>query len=55
MKKLVAVTACPTGIAHTMMAAEALKRAATTMGQQIRVETQGSIGTKERKSRPPMS
>jgi fructose PTS system EIIBC or EIIC component len=48
MKKIVAVTACPTGIAHTLMAAEALKRAATTMGQQIRVEIQGSVGTKER-------
>ncbi len=48
MKKLVAVTACPTGIAHTMMAAEALKRAGTTMGHQIRVETQGSVGTGER-------
>jgi PTS system fructose-specific IIC component len=48
MKKIVAVTACPTGIAHTLMAAEALKRAASTMGQQIRVETQGSVGTKER-------
>ena len=48
MKKIVAVTACPTGIAHTLMAAEALKRAAHTMGQQIQVETQGSIGTRER-------
>jgi PTS system fructose-specific IIC component len=48
MKRIVAVTACPTGIAHTLMAAEALKRAATTMGHQIKVETQGSVGTKER-------
>ena len=47
MKRLVAVTACPTGIAHTLMAAEALKRAAATMGHEIRVETQGSVGTKE--------
>ncbi len=47
MKRLVAVTACPTGIAHTLMAAEALKRAAATMGHEIRVETQGSLGTKE--------
>ena len=45
MKRIVAVTACPTGIAHTMMAAEALKRAAQVMGHQISVETQGSAGT----------
>lgn len=47
MKRLVAVTACPTGIAHTLMAAEALKRAAAALGHEIKVETQGSIGTKE--------
>ncbi|MFL0268619.1 PTS fructose transporter subunit IIB [Candidatus Clostridium radicumherbarum] len=42
--KIVAVTACPTGIAHTYMAAEALEKAAKSMGHQIKVETQGSIG-----------
>ncbi|WP_424213487.1 fructose-specific PTS transporter subunit EIIC [Streptomyces sp. BI20] len=42
--KLVAVTACPTGIAHTYMAAEKLQQAAEAMGIQIKVETQGSIG-----------
>ncbi|MBL4935665.1 PTS fructose transporter subunit IIB [Clostridium sp. YIM B02515] len=42
--KIVAVTACPTGIAHTYMAAEALEKAAKTLGHQIKVETQGSIG-----------
>ena len=47
MNRLVAITACPTGIAHTLMAAEALRRAAATMGHQIKVETQGSVGTKE--------
>jgi len=47
MKRLVAVTACPTGIAHTFMAAEALKRAAAVIGHEIKVETQGSLGTKE--------
>ena len=47
MKRLVAVTACPTGIAHTFMASEALKRAATVIGHEIKVETQGSLGTKE--------
>lgn len=42
--KIVAVTACPTGIAHTYMAAEALENAAKKMGHKIKVETQGSIG-----------
>ncbi|MBB5693884.1 fructose-specific PTS transporter subunit EIIC [Muricoccus pecuniae] len=45
-KRLVAITACPTGIAHTFMAAEALKRQATAMGHEIAVETQGSVGAK---------
>lgn len=44
MKKLVAVTACPTGIAHTYMAAEALQKAAAAKGVEIKVETQGSVG-----------
>lgn len=42
--KLVAVTACPTGIAHTYMAAEQLERAARKMGFSIKVETQGAMG-----------
>jgi len=42
--KLVAITSCPTGIAHTYMAAEALSMAATEMGIEIKVETQGSVG-----------
>lgn len=42
--KFVAVTACPTGIAHTYMAAEALTIAAREMGHEIKVETQGSVG-----------
>ena len=46
MKKIIAVTSCPTGIAHTLMAAEALKKVATSMGHQIKVETQGSAGKK---------
>ncbi|MEQ6901106.1 fructose-specific PTS transporter subunit EIIC [Nocardioides sp. YIM 152588] len=41
---LVAVTACPTGIAHTYMAAEALEAAAEKAGVEIEVETQGSAG-----------
>ena len=44
--RLVAVTACPTGIAHTYMAAEALEAAAARAGVQIAVETQGSAGSK---------
>lgn len=42
--KIVAITSCPTGIAHTYMAAEALEMAAKEMGHQIKVETQGSVG-----------
>jgi PTS system fructose-specific IIC component len=40
--KLVAVTSCPTGIAHTFMAAEALEQAAREAGHEIKVETQGA-------------
>ncbi|MFP2934892.1 PTS fructose transporter subunit IIB, partial [Pyxidicoccus sp. 3LG] len=46
MAKLVAVTACPTGIAHTVMAAEALRRVATLKGHHISVETRGSGGVR---------
>ena len=45
-RSLVAVTACPTGIAHTYMAAEALQAAAARAGVPISVETQGSAGSK---------
>ena len=41
---IVAVTACPTGIAHTYMAAEQLEKAAKKFGHSIKVETQGSMG-----------
>jgi len=44
-RSLVAVTACPTGIAHTYMAAEALEAAAARAGVEIAVETQGSAGS----------
>lgn len=46
VKKIVAITACPTGIAHTFMAAEALKKVAAQHGYEIKVETQGSVGAK---------
>jgi fructose-specific phosphotransferase system IIB component len=42
--KIVAVTACPTGIAHTYMAAEQLEKTARRLGHSIRVETQGQMG-----------
>ena len=42
--KIVAVTACPTGIAHTYMAADALIKAAPKYKVQIKVETQGAMG-----------
>ncbi|MCL4487745.1 MAG: fructose PTS transporter subunit IIB [Chloroflexi bacterium] len=42
--RIVAVTSCATGIAHSYMAAEALKRAAKASGDQIKVEVQGAMG-----------
>ncbi|MEN5264219.1 fructose-specific PTS transporter subunit EIIC [Stenotrophomonas sp. TWI587] len=46
-KHIVAVTSCPTGIAHTFMAAEGLQQAAKALGHVIRVETQGSVGAQD--------
>ncbi|MFC3531081.1 fructose-specific PTS transporter subunit EIIC [Vogesella facilis] len=42
---IVAITSCPTGIAHTFMAAEGLSGAAEALGHRIKVETQGSVGS----------
>jgi len=42
--KIVAITACPTGIAHTYMAAEKLEKTAKKLGHSIKVETQGAMG-----------
>jgi fructose-specific phosphotransferase system IIB component len=42
--RIVAVTACPTGIAHTYMAAEQLEKTARELGHEIKVETQGAMG-----------
>lgn len=42
--KLLAITACPTGIAHTYMAAENLERMGKKLGHDIKVETQGAMG-----------
>lgn len=47
-RRLVGVTACPTGIAHTYMAAEALQEAAAKLGVEIKVETNGSGGVKHK-------
>jgi fructose-specific phosphotransferase system IIB component len=48
--KIVAVTACPTGIAHTYMAAEQLEKAARKLGHSIKVETQGAMGIENKLS-----
>lgn len=44
MKKIVATTSCPVGIAHTYMAAENLEKAGKELGVEVKVETHGSIG-----------
>jgi len=48
--KIVAVTACPTGIAQTYMAAARLEKVAKDFGHQIKVETQGALGVENRLS-----
>ena len=50
-QRLVAVTACPTGIAHTYMAAESLEKHAKELGVWIKVETNGSVGIKNKLTR----
>lgn len=44
--RIVAITACPTGVAHTFMAAEALQQAAKRLNHDLQVETQGSVGAR---------
>ncbi|MGB6482341.1 MAG: PTS fructose transporter subunit IIB [Candidatus Acidiferrales bacterium] len=46
--KIVAVTACPTGIAHTYMAAARLEKVAKSLGHEIKVETQGALGVENK-------
>ena len=46
--KLVAVTACPTGVAHTNIAAKALEKAGKNLGYEIKVERQGALGVQNR-------
>ena len=48
MKKIIAITACPTGIAHTFMAAKALENAGKKLNYEIKVETQGATGIKNK-------
>lgn len=42
--KIIAVTACPTGVAHTNIAARAIEKAAKALGHDIKVERQGALG-----------
>ncbi|UMY18957.1 fructose-specific PTS transporter subunit EIIC [Methylobacterium organophilum] len=54
-KKIVAVTSCPTGIAHTFMAAEGIQAAAKALGHDVRVETQGSVGARDPLTAPEIA
>ena len=54
-KRFVAITSCPTGIAHTFMAAEGLRRAAEALGHDIQVETQGSVGAQDQLTEPDIA
>ncbi|KQT46483.1 PTS fructose transporter subunit IIBC [Methylobacterium sp. Leaf456] len=54
-KKIVAITSCPTGIAHTFMAAEGLQASAQALGHDIRVETQGSVGARDALTAPEIA
>ena len=50
-KKLIALCACPMGLAHTFMAAEAIKKAALELGYEVKVETQGADGVQNQLTR----
>lgn len=50
MEKIVAITSCPVGIAHTYMAAENLEKAGNALGVEVKVETHGSIGIESKLS-----
>ncbi len=50
MQKIVGVTACPAGIAHTYMAAESIEQAAKRLGYEIKMETNGASGVENRLS-----
>lgn len=48
MANIVAITSCPTGIAHTFMAAEGIEQGAKSLGHTVKVETQGSVGAQNK-------
>ena len=50
MKKIVAICACPMGVAHTYMAADAIEDAANCLGYKVKVETQGASGIEDKLS-----
>ncbi|MER2264178.1 fructose-specific PTS transporter subunit EIIC [Methylobacterium oxalidis] len=54
-KRIVAITSCPTGIAHTFMAAEGIQSAAQALGHEVRVETQGSVGARDALTAPEIA
>lgn len=49
--KIIAITSCPVGMAHTYMAAASFKKMAKKLGHEIRVETQGSMGVRDKLSK----
>ncbi len=55
MKKIVGICACPVGIAHTYMAADAIEAAAKKLGAKCKVETQGSSGIEDKLSEAELS
>lgn len=51
MKKVVAICACPMGVAHTYMAADAIEAAGRNLGYMVKVETQGASGIEDKLSK----
>ena len=49
--KIVGISACPAGLAHTPMAAKALEKAGKALGYDVKMEQQGSMGTKLQKKK----
>ena len=54
-KKLIALCACPMGLAHTFMAAQALEEAAVEAGYEVKIETQGADGIRRISPKQPSS
>jgi fructose-specific PTS system IIB-like component len=55
MKKIVGICACPMGVAHTYLAADAIEEAAKKLGYKVRVETQGAGGIEDKLSASEIS